>query len=416
MRQVIIGGSIAAAGAISAIRSLSRADEIIVINGEGRELYSRPLISYFLASNGKQDLSYPYPRFWQANRVQVINDWALAVDRENRRISLRNGEALEYDRLLMATGSVPVWLNLPGIDTANVHHFYTLDDAEALQRMAVDLQTAVVVGSGLIGIKAAEALHSVGIKVTIIEREVSILPRLLSPELASVVVTELAQMGISCRTGQQVVSFNKEQVNLQDGSMLTADLVIMATGVKPRSELAVDCGLAVGRGIKVNEWLQTNDPAIYAAGDVVEVLNLMSGQPEVMALLPLAREQGWIAGLNMAGAKQSYAGGVPLNAVRVGSLAVNSGGLSNNPAWSWQRWQEQDRYLELFAREDKLVGFIALNMSSVCGPLYHTLTNSVKLGIEAWQDFINSPSLATVPPAYWAQLRRCNGNDSLECS
>lgn len=405
MRHIIIGGSIAAVGAISAIRSVAPADEIIVINGEGRELYSRPLISYFLAGEGRPDLSYPYPHFLQSNRVQVINSWVVAIDRENRCINLQDGTALDYDRLLLATGSAPVWLPLPGIDKANVHHFYTLDDAETLQKMAGSIQTAVVIGSGLIGIKAAEALHSAGVKVTIVEREAAILPRLLKPELALVAAAELVHTGIACCTGQQVVSLMEDQVYLQDGCSLTADLVVMAAGVKPRSELAAECGLTVERGIKVNEWLQTDDPDIYAAGDAAQVINLLTGEPEVMALLPLAREQGWIAGINMTGARQVYAGAVALNAVRVGSLAITSGGISNNPELSWQCWQDQDRYLELFAQDGRLVGFTALNMSAVCGPLYNSLLRNMKIEIDAWQSFIRSPNIAAVPLSYWQELK-----------
>ncbi|MGE5454355.1 MAG: NAD(P)/FAD-dependent oxidoreductase [Methylocystaceae bacterium] len=415
MRQVIIGGSIAAVGAISGIRSVTPDDEIIVINGEAGELYSRPLISYYLAGNRQQNSSYPYPNFLENNQVTLLNDWVLGIDRENRQIKLKNGQLVAYDRLLLATGSLPVNLNLPGNDTTPVYNFYTQDDADKLRELAPGIQNAVVIGSGLIGIKAAEALHSMGIKVTVLEREAALMPRMLSPLVAARVAAELEQVGISCHPSQQVVSLAEGQVQLKDGTSLATELVIMATGVKPRTELAADCGLVIEQGIVVNEWLQTSDSVIYAAGDVAQVTNLVSSQTEVMALLPLAREQGWAAGVNMAGGKQIYPGGVPLNAVRVGSLAVTSGGLSNNPDLSWGKWQQGDRYLELFARDDRLVGFIALNMPEVGGPIYNSLIRPLNLRIGEWQHFIASPSLSTIPSTYWAQLRRCTGSDTFEC-
>jgi len=416
MKQVIIGGSIAAVGAIAGIRSLAPDDEIIVINGERREVYSRPMISYLLGGGTPVAIQYPEAGYLRKNRVTVINEWAQSISRNTRQLSLANGEQISYDRLLLATGSVPLWPSITGIDNSNVYSFYTLDDAEKLKLLATKGKIAVVIGSGLIGIKAAEALHRAGVSVTILEREATLMPRLLPTAVAEQIRIELARMGIGSLTGQQVVSLDTKRVKLADGRMIPSDIVVMAVGVRPRAEMATGCGLMVEKGIKVNGLLQTSDPLIYAAGDVVQISNLVSGQQEVMALLPLAREQGFIAGVNMAGRSRIYSGRVPLNAGRIGAMAISSGGISNNPDLSWRCWQNDNCYLELFARDNRLAGFIAINLPMVCGPLYNTLKKSLDIEIGAWQRFMERPSVSMVPAKYWQELRRCLGHDHLECS
>lgn len=417
MKYVIIGNGIAAAGAVEGIRSRDKEGPIAVIDGEQRGSYSRPLITYYLAGKrNPEQMSYRSRDFFHQQGVTVIPDQAVKIDAEARQVMLQSGQAVEYDRLLLATGASPIIPEIPGISQDDwVKTLYTWQDAEQLDLLVTPGHRAVVMGSGLIGIKAAEALCQRGMKVTIIEKQPQILPRLLSSTSAELVSGHLQDCGIEIITGQEVTGLKEDhQVELDDGRCLEAQLVIVAIGTKPNLSLAAGCGLAVDRGILVDSHLRTSDSSIYAAGDVIETTDILTGFPSIMALLPLAHREGWVAGQNMTGAASSYSGGLFINSVNVLGMNIIAAGSPQIPGQTWL-WQQREQYLELVTEGGRLVRYIALNIPQVTGPLTSLIELQMNFPQHFWQEFISQPGLMSLPRPYWQSLKEVQDNDSLRC-
>lgn len=406
MRYVVIGSCIAAMGAVEGIRSTDRQGSITLIDGEQRGAYSRPLISYYLAQPYKyKDISYRSLEFLAANGVEVLNAMAVQINQSLKEVVLQNRRTIPYDRLLIATGASPVIPDIPGIQKSWVKTFYTLADAESLNNLLTEGQEALIIGSGLIGMKAAEALWQRGLKVSIIEKESHILPRVLNPRSAAIINTLLQGTGIRIRCNEELTAVLPEhQVEFASGLSLPANLLILALGTRPRTELAADCGIAINRGIDVNQYLQTSDENIYAAGDVIESSNLLNGAKELMALLPQAHQEGYLAGCNMAGEHRGYTGGIFQNSVNILGTSICSAGNLINSHYTSVVWQQDDKYLELFIGEGCLYKYIAINLPEIAGPLTTAIERKIAIEENAWRLFMDSPSLSAIPPAYWHRI------------
>ncbi|MDD2620174.1 MAG: FAD-dependent oxidoreductase [Syntrophomonadaceae bacterium] len=406
MRYVVIGSCIAAMGAVEGIRSIAQKGSITIIDGEQRGPYTRPLISYFLARPYKfKDISYRSPEFLAANGVEVIKAMAGHINRISQQVVLDNGQTVPYDRLLIAAGGSPVIPAIEGVEAPWVKTFYTLADAESLHALLAEGQNAVIIGSGLIGMKAAEALWQRGLKVNIIEKEAHILPRIMSPDSAAIISTLLNGAGIKLRCNEELTAIRSDhQIEFASGLCLHADLLILALGTRPRTELAAECGLKVNKGIVVDNYLRTNDENIFAAGDVIESKNVLTGENEIMALLPQAHKEGYLAGCNMAGHNLADAGGIFQNSVNIMDSSICSAGSLINAKSETLIWQQDDKYLELFLNGSYLSKYIAINLPEVTGPLTNTIEKQVMIAPDGWQEFIAAPSLSTIPSAYWHKI------------
>ncbi len=415
MKYLIIGSCIAAAGAVEGIRSIDPEGEITVIDGEQRGCYSRPLISYYLTGRRtSSQLDYRPADFFAQQRVRIIPGRAASIDVICKQVLLQDGTGLEYDRLLLATGASPVIPPIPGITQSWVNTFYTWQDAEEISAQTAAKGTAVVLGSGLIGLKAAEALHHMGMKVVMVEKQSHILPRLLSPRSAAAVGGHLQRHGLKVVTGHEVVAVGNHEVAVDDGSSIAADLLIIAVGTRPNQDLAREAGLQTDRGIIVDCHLRTSDPHIWAAGDVIESRHIVRGTDEVMALLPLAHREGFIAGLNMAGSRTRYPGGIFLNAVHILGMHIITAGDPETTG-SILRWQEGERCLELTMQGQNLHRYIAINIPGISGPLTALIERQVKIPESEWFKFLRNPAIANLPAAYWAEVRRWQDDGSLRC-
>jgi NAD(P)H-nitrite reductase large subunit len=408
MKYVIIGGCIAACGAVEGIRSQDREGLITIIDGEKTGAYTRPLISYYVSDPDRyRNIEYRSRYFWEQNKVIIKEAWAEKIDRINRKVFLDNGEEIEYDRLLLATGASPVIPSISGAAQDWIGTFYTLRDAKKLNRELKPGLKAVIIGSGLIGMKAAEALIKRGADVHIIERESNILPRQLSVRAASLLQKHLQGQGLKITLADEVVSILPDhRINLKSGKQLSADLLLMTAGTVPNTSLARQCNLRVNRGIIVDQELKTSDSLIYAAGDVIESLNMLTGQPEVMALLPHAHLEGYRAGRNMAGGREKIGGSIFINAVKLMGWSICSAG---NPEAESSRnlyWQKDEKYVELEIKEGRLLRYIAINIPEITGPLTNAIERKVRVAEEGWQSFLEQgPALSTIPGEYWKSLR-----------
>lgn len=409
MHYVIIGACIAAAGAIEGIRSIDREGRITVIDGEKIGAYARPLISYYLKEPKKyHDVTYRSQEFFDSNTVKVIKARAAKINRENKTVILDNNQEIFYDRLLLATGAVPIIPRIDGITHSWVRTFYTMEDAHYLNDNILDKMQAVIIGAGLIGVKAAEALSMRGLQVTLVEKEDRILPRIMSRETSLLVSRQMEKQGINIMTSSEVTAIKAEhQVLLKNGLKLNADLVIMSLGTRPQIELAVECGLNANRGIVVDANLRTSDEDIFAAGDVIETHNVLTGTAEVMALLPHAHREGYLAGCNMAGKVTAYPGGIFINSVQIAGCSICSAGDIADTDVTVFIWREAEKRLELHVRDGYLIQYTAVNLNLVAGPLTNMIAQKIQIPEETWQEFISlEPSRDNIPELYWQEVRK----------
>jgi NADPH-dependent 2,4-dienoyl-CoA reductase/sulfur reductase-like enzyme len=217
-----------------------------------------------------------------------------------------------------------------GMDGERVFDHWTLADTQALRGVIGQGAEVAIVGAGFIAFTIVNPLLHAGCKLTLIEREPHVLPRMLNAQAAEVLEVWLREHGVAIHTGAALERIENgaggRKRLVVDGSALEADAVVVATGIRPNLEWLRDSGLTIERGIVVDEQLRTNDPAIYAAGDVAEVLDATTGQRAVMAIETAAMEQGRLIGAAMAGQARSYAGGMPMNVIEAAGLQAASFG------------------------------------------------------------------------------------------
>lgn len=336
MKTIIIGGVAAGASAAARLRRLDETAEIVLLEKGEFISYANCGLPYFLGGvipERENLLVMPPERFAAWLRVDVrTGSEAVRIDREHKTVTVRAGgrEYEEtYDKLLLATGAVPAG----AAPTGKVLHLWTLADMDKVHARLAGAKRAVVVGAGFIGLEVAENLRAKGLEVTIVQRGRHVLPT-LDPEMAAPLAQELSRAGVVVKFGRTVNEYAETaggvEAVLDDGERLTADLAIVATGVRPNSALAQECGLACGqRGhVIVDEFLKTSDPDIYAAGDVVEVIDPILGGKTAIPLAGPANKQGRIAADNIAGRHSVYKGSLGASVVKVGNLTAAAVGLT----------------------------------------------------------------------------------------
>jgi NAD(P)H-nitrite reductase large subunit len=338
-KYVIIGNSIAAIHAVEAIRERDKHGSIILISDEDCHVYSRPLISYYLGEKITGDrMAYRPPSFYSDHNVKtILGQRAISLDTHSKEVILEDQTRIRFEKLLLTTGGSPFIPDIPGREMRGIFSFTTIEDADCLREFIKNHNTrkAVVLGGGLIGLKATEALIALNIQVTIIELADRILSATFDLAASGIIEKALNVVGCSIITGNTVKEFIEEEdgrvgaVILKDNTRIETDLVIIAIGVRPRVDLAKGTDIKVGRGILVDHFLRTNVQDIYAAGDVVECFDFIMNTNRPVAILPNASKQGRIAGHNMAGGEKVYEGCLAMNSVELAGIPTISVGLTD---------------------------------------------------------------------------------------
>lgn len=383
---VIIGNSAAGISAAENLCNLEPEAGITIVTEEKHFPYARCRVAEVVA--GLADLStirYRSDSFYQKRGINLIRGARVAsVDPTGRRISLGEKGELLYDRLLVAVGSRPVGAGVKGSELEGIFVLRSYDQAEIIGRKAATAGHAVVIGGGLVGLKAAYALRRRGLsRVTVVVKSSHLLMRQLDGESAAMVERELVGAGIDFIYGLNPTGFAPKadlksvgSVVLEDGRELPADLVLMAKGVRPNAELVREAGGEIGAGIKVNAFLETSLPGIFAAGDCIEVADLITGWRTPSALWTLAVEQGRFAAYNIAGRHRAYPQPLTrMNAAQFGKLPfISVGAIDEGEAFIAQR-VTGGAYRKLAIREDRLVGFILAGSVEQAG-VYTSLIKS----------------------------------------
>jgi NAD(P)H-nitrite reductase large subunit len=398
-RHVIVGGGTAGMNAITTIREIDHgASEILLVSAE--RPYSRMVLPYYLARDITESHVFTAnpSRLAQLKVTPHLGRHAAGLDTKAQQLTLDNGTVIDYDDLLIATGSAAVRAPVSGADGAGVHSFWTLDQArEVLKGITAGTQV-VMVGAGFIAFTILNSILKLGAKLSIVEIAPQILPRMIDPIGAGIVEAWLKRHAVEVRTGAHLQAIEavdgRKRLRFQESSDLQADLVIMATGIRPNLAWLAGSGVEVNRGVLVDDRLRSSVPNIYAAGDVAEGRDFVTGERAVHAIEPTAMEHGRIVGANMAGQPLAYRGSLLMNIVGVANLEIASFGAwdSATAEVSSAVKPDQPAYRKLLWQGDRLIGAIILGVSTDIwttndvGMLKGLVQSGAGLG--AWKEYL----------------------------
>jgi len=391
-KYVIIGGSAGGIGAVEAIREVDPIGTLTVISEETVPQYSRPMISEYVSREATlETMKYRGDQFWNKNNVQPLTGRAAVnIDFTKKQVELEGGTKIDFEKLLIATGGKPFVPRMKGGEKNGVFTFTELSSAKGLESKLEQSKSAVVIGGGLIGVSAAEALVKRGITVTLVELKQHILNLILDEKASEIAEKVLTEAGVTVITGQTVQHILGRKDNegsvggvvITDGKEIPCDLVVVAIGVIPRTELVKETDMKLNRGIVVDRFMRTNIPDVYACGDVAEAHDFLLNGNRLLPLWPLAHLGGQVAGYNMAGKKVEYAGGTVMSSLKYFDLPIIAVG-NTNPEDSGdyellvERQPEKTVYKKILLKDNRIVAFIFLGDIEKAGILFHLLKNHV---------------------------------------
>lgn len=362
MKYVIIGNSIAATACIEGIRSVDKKGEITVVSAENYPAYGRPLISYCLLGRVKREnMDYRPADFYGKNEVSVYyGRTAVKIDAERKKVVLDDNRELAYDKLLVSTGSRPFVPPMQGLDKAeHKFSFMTMDDMLALERELAPDKRVLVIGAGLIGLKCVEGILNRVQSVTVVDMADRILPSILDSEGAAIVQRGLEERGVKFCLSDSAERFESNTAYLKNSKQkLDFDILVVAVGVRPNTDLVKEAGGEVNRGIVVDKGMRTSLKDVYAAGDCAEGFDSSIGANRILALLPNAYFQGNVAGVNMAGGMAVQNDAIPMNAIGFFDTHVLTAGVYEGEVFADVH---DNVYKKLFVKDGYLVGFILIN-------------------------------------------------------
>lgn len=327
MRLLVIGGVAAGLSAAARARRIDPSLEIVVLEKGAAISYGACGLPYYLEGRVRraEQLIVHTPEYFRKERNIAVRTGArvVSISHPRREVALENGERVHYDRLVIATGARPRPTDFEGATLPHVFTLHTLADAERLKAYLRDKQPkqALVIGAGYIGLETADALRRNGLAVTVVEQGPHVLGR-ADAELTRAVRERLERFRVEL------------QLNTRASDVAARELVILATGLQPNVEIAVDAGLEIGRtgAIRVDEHMETNLPGVYAAGDCAEALHLVTGRPAYIPLGTTANKMGRVAGANAAGRRERFAGVVGTAILNIFGMGVAFSGLSVDQA------------------------------------------------------------------------------------
>ena len=405
MRYVIVGFGVAGIAAIEAIRSVDKDGEIVLVGDDPHGYYSRPGLAYFLTGELHDKALYPRgANDFKKMGFNTLRGHVTRIDRDQQTIEIEGKSPLKYDRLLLAVGAQAVPMKVPGSDLEGVFKLDHLGDAKQILEHVRRGKSVVVVGGGITALELVEGLIAHGMKVHYLLRGDRYWSNVLDEHESKIVEHRLVEEGVKLHYHSEIaeVTGHRGRVNgirLQDGTVLKCEMVAYAIGIRPRVDLAKQAGLAVDRGILVNEFMQTDDPNIFSAGDVAQAFDPATGTSIIDSLWAPARQQGHAAGLNMAGKKTAYVKSAPFNVTRLAGLTttiigtVGRGrdddlvGIARGDSETWRKLPDaivaqggfDVNRLRLLVGEKTLLGAIVMGDQKLSFPLEKIISGNVDI-------------------------------------
>jgi len=413
-RYLIIGNSAGGIGAAEAIREVDKTGAVTIVSDEPYPAYSRPLISEYLADRCPLEKMLFRPlSFYEKSQIRTLFGEKVAqVNLNEHVIELESGQVLAWQKLLLATGGLPIVPRIEGIGLKGVFTFTRLDDAKAIDEFLNHYRRrvrAVVIGGGLIGVSVTEALAKRGVEVTIVEMKAQIMNTILDEEASALEARALEQAGVTIITGHTVDGINSylpgqvTGVSLDDSRPLPCEMVIIAIGVQPRLELVADSGINTRRGIVVDRHMATSRPDVYACGDVAEAYDFVYGESRLTPVWPNAYLGGRIAGLNMAGMPTEYSGGTAMNSSKYFGVNIVSAGMVTPPDDSYEviSSRHDNIYRKVVLKDGLIAGMVSSGDIEKSGIIYNLMKDRVN--VTAFKEVLVADDfgLASLPEEIW---------------
>lgn len=409
---LIIGNSAGGIGAVEAIRSIDTKGAITIISEEPYPAYSRPLISKYLANERTiEGMLFRSPDFYSRHNINLlVGKKAVKVEPTRNVVQLESGEQIIWQKLLLATGGIPIIPKINGAATKGVFNFLTIQDAQRVAAFIKSGQQALVIGGGLIGISVTEALKKRGLHVTIVEMKNRILNTILDEEGSSIAEGTLKQAGISIitnHTASAIVGDSAtEGIVLDSGERITCDLVVIAIGVLPRTELALNTEMEVNRGIVVDRYMTTNFPNIYACGDVAEAYDFIYNSNRATPIWPNAYAGGRVAGCNMAGVRTEYSGGTAMNSLNYFGIDIVTAGVVatlSNDHYEVLTRHSDGIYKKLVLDDDYITGMVFIRDIEKSGIIFSLMRDHVNVRDFKQELLSDNFGLAYLPKQLWQE-------------
>jgi len=384
MKLVIIGLSAAGLSALETLLQFAPEAEITAISEENRQPYCRCLLTQYLGREVDQDfLTIRETNRYPKNVTWLLGERVSRIDPQNRSITCASGQTLSYDKLLIATGAAAVQPEYCRSEN-RAHTLRFIEDALKIENLAVG--KGIVAGGGFVGIKTAYGLKERGLEVEMVVSSPHLLSMVMNERAAVWVEKDLQSLGVILNRSDEIaeISAADRQVRavLKSGKEIRSAVLVVGKGVIPRLELAQSAGLAVEAGILVNEFLETSEPDIFAAGDCCQALDVTRGRPWINAVWPVAVEQGYYAGLNLAGTPAAYPGSVAMNSLKTPrSHLINAGLLKTAEGVTFHERQTtgKNQFRMLAMRENIPVGMMFYNAPEGAGPVVNLIRRAKPL-------------------------------------
>jgi NAD(P)H-nitrite reductase large subunit len=430
MKYAIIGSGVAGIAAIESIRSIDHVGEIILIGDDPYGFYSRPGLAYYLTGELHDRALFPRTEedFRKLN-FGYVNGKVVKIVRADHTLELEDQSTAQYDRLLIAMGAQAMPLGVPGADLEGVLKLDHMSDAKLILKHARRGKTAVVVGGGITALELVEGLRARGMKVHYLLRGDRYWSNVLDEHESRIIEHRLQEESVTLHYQAEISEVTGRNgkvdgIRLRNGQLLKCNLVTYAIGIRPRLELAKQAGLQTDRGILVNEYLQTNDPDIFAAGDVAQVYDSMSGRSVLDSLWNPARQQGHAAGLNLAGKTTAYLKAPPFNVTRLAGLTTTIIGtvgrgrdadlvsIARGDSETWRQLPESIvaqtgfnvNRLRLMIGEKILLGAIVMGDQQLSFPLEKIISNKVDISSIREKLLMPNARIGDVIAEFWASL------------
>ncbi|MEJ7912260.1 MAG: FAD-dependent oxidoreductase [Chitinophagaceae bacterium] len=372
---VIIGNGISGITCAKHIRKQGN-DEITVISSETEHFYSRTALMYIFMGHMKYEHTKPYEDwFWEKNRIQLLKDHVATIDTRGKKLLLATGNAISYDKLVIATGSVSNKPGLPGIEAKGVQSLYGIPDLELMHQNSIGINKAVIIGGGLIGIEMAEMLLSRNIHVTLLVREDFYWGNVLPKEEATIVNNHIQAHHVEVRTATEVKEIKSDSdgkvcsVITNQGEEIACAFVGITVGVSPNIDFVRNTEIETERGILVNEAFETNVPDVYAIGDCVQHRNPPAGRNPVEQVWYTGRIQGETLAATLCGRRTVYKPSPWFNSAKFFDIEYQTYGKvtpqepDHETSFYWEHGNGKICFRAVYHKEDQtIIGFNVLGM------------------------------------------------------
>lgn len=383
MKVIVVGNGLAGVISAKTIRELSKDVGIDVFALERYHYYPRPNLIQFLAGNISLERVFAFSKEWYGSqRIRVhLETPVTGIFPQSKEVEIEGKRKEKYDALLLATGSFPFIPPFEGADKKGVFVLRTLDDAYEILEFLENHRKVALIGGGLLGLEIARAIKQRNAEVEVVEFFDRLLPRQLDDEAASLLKTQIENMGIKVRLGvatQEIMGEGSVKgLKFKGGGETKAEMAIVAAGIRPDIQMAKEAGLETDRGVVVDDFLQTSHPDIYAAGDNVQ------HKGKIWGIIPASFDQARVAAFNIMGQKKEYQGTVPSNTLKVVGIDVASIGLVNPEGEGYEQIRmerkEEGIYKKVVLQKGSIVGAIWMGTKKSVDQVSRLITQKIKV-------------------------------------